>query len=676
MPNNIPNIVQISRGRYSVFNGQQQFFKYKSFGGGYNTRDNDSDVKDDELTGGQNVDLNPDTTISKRKGHALHGNYLGNTTGILGLVDHSPQGGTSELLYVYDTKIYRDSSGIPLTGVTLTTNKKIDYAYHPFTSKTYVVNGTDNVVKYVSGASGDQTDSSFKKGKFIEYYQSRLLVANVSGYENCIFWTDIATDTFPGDCIKTDGEITGIKILYDRILTFTKHKIYMSQNIQLTSNSQGTAGFTQPDQFNPLKTDFGAIYDRSIAKVNNLIYFIGQNSKGIAGVYVTDGLNVTLISDIIRNDLNNVAPAQLLNACGTQWGRFYRFSITPTGQTSNTLEYLYDTTNHVWYPPYTSIGFSCYLTYETSGELDLYAGSQIDGRIYKLNTVDYDESIDQKLDILGDDASGIYSSSSARAGQSFKLNGVTSESKYLSKAVISLKKHSGTTTDLVVRVETDNNGKPSGTLVSSDATTTLTAFSDSSYVWKTVNFTPFLINCNTKYWLVVKHAVEGSGNSSYYWQTVDISSYTRGDLANYDGSNWIQQIGSGGYFAIFVEGSIEAFVDTKQFYLAQEGYQVQIRSMFVTAKALGDWNVECGIIPGSYYGNISNHMNTDSSGDKWGTGKWGEMLFGGSNLAEKRLDFQNLRGRGMKFRFRNQYANQPFTINGFTVRYHTISKFR
>jgi len=669
----IPNINQIVSGKNSIFNNQQKYFKYNSFGGGYNTRDNDSDVKDNELTGGQNVDLNPDTTISKRSGHVMYGNYLGNTTGILGLISHDPQGGTPEILSVYDTQVIRNSTGVALTGVTMTTNLKTDYSYFPLTSKTYIVNGTDNVVKYTSGTAGDQTDASFKKGKYIEHYKNRLIVANVNGQEDTIWYTDLGVDTFGvNNYMRTEGEITGIKVLYDRLLTFTKKRIYMTQNFTFNV----IAG---PEQFTPLKTDFGAIYDRSIAKVNNLIYFIGQNSKGLAGVYVTDGLNVTLISDIIRNDLNKIAPAQLVNACGTQWGRFYRFSITPTSKTTNTLEYLYDTTNNVWYPPYTSTGFSCYQTFETSGELDLYAGSQTDGRIFKLNTVDYDEKIDQTNIVVPDVHTSIDAAAGAvkRASQSFKLSVSAPRTMYMTGVALMLKKNAGTTTGLTVRIETDNAGVPSGTLAHASLTNTITAFTDTSYVWKTVKFSPEALQPDTTYHIVVQHTTEGAGNSQYYLgMKGTTSTYSNGIASAYTSSTWSNIADTDASFVIFTEGSIESFVDTKQFYLAPEGMKVHIRSMFVTAKALGDWEIECGVIPGTYLAYNSIQMNTSAIGSNWGTGVWGAMTFGSSNLSEQRLDFSNIRGRGMKFRFRNQYDNEPFTINGFTVRYHVISKFK
>ena len=305
--NPVPNIISISRGRYSVFRDQQKFFEYKSFTDGYNTRDNDSNIGDWQLSGGQNVDLSPGTTLSKRKGHSLYGNYLGNTTGILGLINHEPPAGTNELLYVYDTQVYRASTGLALTSVTMTTNNKTDYAFFPLTAKTYIVNGTDYVVKYTSGTAGDQSDTAFKKGTFICEYKNRLLVA---GNDDTVWYTDLGVDTFSANnYMRTRGQVTGLQVLYDKILTFTKKAVYMTQNFSFNGVASG------PESFLPLKSDFGAIYDCSIAKVNNAVYFIGQNSQGVAGVYETDGLNVILISDIIRPDMNALATAQLANAC-------------------------------------------------------------------------------------------------------------------------------------------------------------------------------------------------------------------------------------------------------------------------------------------------------------------------------------------------------------------------
>jgi hypothetical protein len=290
------------------------------------------------------------------------------------------------LLAVYHTGLYHKvtSTWTAITGATFTTNKKADFAHFPLTGKTYITNGTDAVVKYTSGASADQSDTNFKKGTYIVHYKNRLLTS----IDNVIWYTDLGVDTFSANnYLKCEGSVTGMEVLYDKWLTFTKKKVYVTQNFSFNGYAAG------PESFIPLRTDFGAIYDRTIANVNNLCYFLGQDSEGLCAVYATDGLNVVIVSDKISPDLNALASAQLVNACAAPYGKYYRLSVTPSGQTTNTKEYLYDTVEKRWLPPYTNQvgGFSCYANFETSGSLDTYAGGQTAGRIYKLNQVDYDE---------------------------------------------------------------------------------------------------------------------------------------------------------------------------------------------------------------------------------------------------------------------------------------------
>jgi hypothetical protein len=501
-------------------------------GGGYNTYDPDFAAQDNQLTGGQNVDIDG-TAPEKRQGHTLHGNYMGPTTGTLGLVVHEPQGGTAEFLSVYDTSVMRYVAGTwtALTSVTMTTNKVADSAYFPLTSKTYIVNQTDSVVKYTSGTSGDQTDSSFKKGKYIVHFKNRLLVANVSSQTDYVWYTDLGVDTFSANnYLRCEGEVTGMEVLFDKWLTFTKRKIYRTQNFTFSGSAAG------PESFIPLPTDFGSIADRTIKKVGNLVYFLGQAPDGVVAVYATDGYTVQVVSTPISPDLEDVAPASLVNACAAAWGRFYRFSITPSGQTTNTREFLYDTVARRWLPPYTNEvgGFSCYATVETSGRMDLYAGTQGSGQVYKLNQEDYDEVTSENFTTVGAVDVAVDGNPAKRAGQSFKLSNYSAqESVTLTSVYVRLKKNAGTTTDLTLRIETDNNGLPSGTLADSDASATITAFSSATYTYYKAAFSDVSLTGNTTYWIVLKHATEGSGNSQYYWSGHATGTYTNGAAATY-----------------------------------------------------------------------------------------------------------------------------------------------
>lgn len=515
-------------------------FRYETkdkFGGGYNSRDADTDIQDDEFSGGQNIDISPNESFSKRKGHKLEGNYMGPTTGILGLIPHEPQGGTSEKLAVYDTSVMRNVSGTwtALTSVTMTTNKPADWAYFPLTSKTYITNKTDAVVKYTSGTAGDQSDTSFKKGRYIVHYKNRLIVANVTSQEDYIWYSDLGVDTFSANnYIRCDGEVTGLEVLYDKLLVFTKKRIYLIQNFTFNGVAAG------PESFLPLRSDFGAIADRTIVKVKDLVYFLGQNSQGIAAVYVCDGLSIGVISDKISPDIQALAPNLLTNACAGSWGAFYRLSVTPSGQTTNTKEYLWDSVHKRWLPPYTNElgGFSCYATFETSGQLDLYAGTQGSGHVYKLNQEDYEEIAEESYTTTGSYDGAIDANPAKRISQSFKLSDYTTTDDVPVNSVwLRLKKNAGTTTGLTVRIETNNNGVPSGVLADAQATTTIDAFTSTSYAYYKATFSNVTLSGNTTYWIVVKHTTEGTGTSQYYWGGNGSSpTYSNGNLATYSDS--------------------------------------------------------------------------------------------------------------------------------------------
>lgn len=651
----------------------------RDFSGGYNTRDSEISVADNELTGGQNVDLLPDKSIAKREGHTLFGNYMGSTTGTLGIVTHEPPGGTSEILAAYDTVVNRYVSGVwtPLTGVSMTTNRPVDSAYFPLTAKTYIVNQTDNVVKYASGASADQTDSAFKKGKYILQFKNRLLVANVTSQENFVWFTDLGVDTFSSNnYLEAVGEITGLVALYDKWLTFTKRSVYVTNNFTFNT----TAGASGPDQFTQLGTDFGALYERTVIKTNNLVYFLGQDSQGLAAVYVTDGLNVAIVSDTIRTDLNALSPAQLTNACATSYGRFYRLSVDPSGTSTNTHEYLFDTVSKKWLPPYINGvgGFSCYGSITTAGQLDVYGGSQTDGRVYKLNQANYDETLDQSL-VTGQDSDGPVDANPAkRAAQSFRVSAAAPRGQFVTGATVYVKKNTGTTTGLTLRIETDNAGVPSGTLASANLTGTIAAVTATSYGWQTVKFaTPSKLAANTRYWLVLEHTAEGAGSSQYFWGYKAAGTYANGNGATYASSAWTAQTARDYLFGVFVEGNIPAWADTKAFYLSPQGQFTHVQDIFVTAKASGPWNIQVGVNTGEYSGFSMDDLVLGSNGPVIGsTLVVGQSTLGGQARVEDRLRFQAVRGKTIKFRVQNLYDNEPFTVYGFRTRHEISSKLK
>jgi hypothetical protein len=649
-----------------------QYLNYTSFNGGYNSQDSDIGISETELSGGLNVDIDPDNVLSTRLGHTLHNNFLGTTTKILGLIAHEPAGGTSELLTIYDTSLYKETTGVwtAITGATLTTNLPVDSAYFPLTAKTYITNGTNNVVKYTSGTSADQTDANFKKGKYIVHYKNRLLTS----VNNIIWYTDLGVDTFStNNYVKCEGDITGLEVLYDKWLTFTKKSVYVTSNFTFNGVAAG------PESFLPLRTSFGAIYDRTIVTMDNICYFLGQDSQGVASVYATDGYDVKRITDKIQPDFDVLSPAELTNACATNFGKYYRVSVTPNGQTTNTREYLYDTLEKKWLPPYSSEGFSCYVNYEDSGEMNVYAGSQINGRVYKLNQQDYDELMDQSNFQTPDVHSAIDAASGAvkRSAQSFQLSVSSPNTMYITGIAVMLKKNAGTTTDLTARIETDSSGKPSGTLVTG-ASGTIAAFTDTSYVWKTVKFAvPVELNAATTYHLVIQHATEGAGNSQYYLGVKGTTStYPNGNASLYTSSAWTTLSSADASFIIFTESDFESYGDTKAFYLSPQGQKTRLKDIFVTAGATGNFTMQVGVNTGESLAYSYADFDIAQGGPLYGS----TFVFGTSELGSvdrfgNKIELSATRGRTFKFRFRKQLANQPFAIYGFRTRHQIEARF-
>jgi hypothetical protein len=90
---------------------------------------------------------------------------------------------------------------------------------------------------------------------------------------------------------------------------------------------------------------------------------------------------------------------------------------------------------------------------------------------------------------------------------------------------------------LVVTLETDAGGEPSGTLVAANATATVPAdqFSESAYDWVPAFFEPHVpVAAGTTYWVVARLAEGGTG--SYTVESYDTGA--TGQLAMFEDGSW------------------------------------------------------------------------------------------------------------------------------------------
>ena len=89
----------------------------------------------------------------------------------------------------------------------------------------------------------------------------------------------------------------------------------------------------------------------------------------------------------------------------------------------------------------------------------------------------------------------------------------------------------GTTGNLTVRIETDNAGSPSGTLVHANATATITATDvATTATWITVNFTAFSLTANTQYHIVLRPSATADATNYIQWLGSTSNVYANGSL--------------------------------------------------------------------------------------------------------------------------------------------------
>lgn len=118
-------------------------------------------------------------------------------------------------------------------------------------------------------------------------------------------------------------------------------------------------------------------------------------------------------------------------------------------------------------------------------------------------------------------------------GQSFKVN----SSVTFNKLDLLIKKNSSATGNITVRIETDNAGAPSGTLVNVNSTATiLNSQLTSDLSWIAVNFTAFSMTAGTSYWIVL--SCGESFSTPMFWAISSTGNPYSDGLARKSGINY------------------------------------------------------------------------------------------------------------------------------------------
>lgn len=161
---------------------------------------------------------------------------------------------------------------------------------------------------------------------------------------------------------------------------------------------------------------------------------------------------------------------------------------------------------------------------------DAYTSDQWRFNLTDSNTGDYHIAEFQMFEVATS------SGGNDKLAQSFQI----SATAVISKAYLYLQRFGTLAGTLTLRVETDNAGSPSGTLVDANATTTLAESSlDSSLSMVTFDFaTDFSVSLTTTYWLVLSTSSSSSPTNYLAWGEDTTAGYANGELKSEASSVW------------------------------------------------------------------------------------------------------------------------------------------
>jgi hypothetical protein len=354
------------------------------FNGGLNSTAGPLGLQDNESSDLQNIDFNKFGSIFPRNGYTqLNTATNGASTQFDGLHWYEAIVSGSEfrkLIGVGNSKIIKmddlDGTWDDITGG-LTITDDNHWTFANFLNKVYATNGTDAPWEWAGtgNASASTLPTNVTVPKFCALYNNYMFYAHVKVsnvlHNSRIYWSALKdtsswlTTNFI-DVAKDDGqEITGIKVLADRLVVYKTRSVY---NLFYTGDTD--IPFILPGG-GKTNSSVGCIAPDSIQEVNNGHVFLSHD-----GFYFFDGSNAYKISDRITTTLlgfNTTRFYQAVSLVQRDKNR-YMCALPDSGETDNSKVLVWDYFNNAW-SVYDGINASAMATvYENGDEERIYFG--------------------------------------------------------------------------------------------------------------------------------------------------------------------------------------------------------------------------------------------------------------------------------------------------------------
>jgi len=360
---------------------QKQTFSTNDFSGGLNQRVNATMIKDNQSPDLLNCYID-NGAIVKRSGCRRWNATALDTKPVTSLTRYYREDGTKKLIGLCDDTLYYipDNGGAAtaLTGATFTSGSRLEFS--TYINNLYLCNQEDGYFKYDNSTITAPTDAPAARW-IMPHGDNRMWTANsenersrvwFSGDSDPTSWA-INDDYF--EVSSDDGdEITGLSSFVDDLIIFKDNSIWVATG---TYDPENELALTKR------VSDAGCSAGRSIATINNRIYFLGKE-----GVYEFDGVAARLISEAVESTVKGINPSQRENAVGVGSDSKYYLAYAPLGSNINTEMLVYDTLARSWAKydgKYAEAADIIALSGADDGNEVLIGTSQNTGMVYEIN---------------------------------------------------------------------------------------------------------------------------------------------------------------------------------------------------------------------------------------------------------------------------------------------------
>jgi len=361
-----------------------------SFSGGLNTTTNPINLADNEVREIQNMDFSKFGSVFKRNGYTALNTSAFNSGAAWNSLHYLEL--STDIDYLIGTcgnKLAKmdalDGTWDDITGaLTITAGNNNRMNWITFKDVAYGTNGVDLPIKWTGTGDGAAWTvvSGLTKAKYTAVFENYIFMANTETasdfHTTRIYWSCInEPETWDAADFNEIGyrdgqEITGIKVLGDRLVIFKERSIYVAF---FTGSSD------IPFTFQKTPSNVGCSSGGSIQEVDNNLIFASSD-----GIYYFDGNNANRLSDKINSTISafkNTQFPHIIAAYQNTKNRYWAAYQTSSGANPDRIV-SYDSYNNA-FSIYKGLAANAFVVFAYNGEERIYFGD-FEGYVYRADS--------------------------------------------------------------------------------------------------------------------------------------------------------------------------------------------------------------------------------------------------------------------------------------------------